>query len=508
MTLFQQIPDNLFSPLAGRFKEVYTDLLFLIYEQHKKTIYTLDREAIISLFVEYVEEKTFKIDELTEQVQGNHENQNLDAREPTQENRKAVDTAFIDNHSEALEQLSKDARERAHYFLRRLLECGWVIQEQNYDYSYRISLPDYAFLLLESLDKIKSGYSMEFQGRVLSVYQNLTGDEGSSYVAVNQARETTEELINGLKSLNHSIKMYTEKLLKTQQPKEIIEQILVDYYEEILGEQYYRLKTSDHISKYRAGILKQVKNLRHNRNEIISQAESMVQEKQAKNRIEAENMLYNWLEFIEENFQGMDAILNEIDNRNRRYVTSAMEKLQFQMAEGAGSEEQLKRVLRYLADQAKQDGEKQAVPSKIEQLIHLYPQRAVDDQSMKKPSQASKDHTPAPVQVEKVDQSARDRNFARFKKRVEEEITIKDINRYVREYLGENGSLYLYDFPRKTKEDWVKLIYILLYQNSQKAEYQIIGTQGDMIQLDGGQVEMPHQVVRLKNKSMSKGANR
>ncbi|ACB84360.1 conserved hypothetical protein [Natranaerobius thermophilus JW/NM-WN-LF] len=482
MNLFQQIPDNLFSPLTGRLKEVYTDLLFLIYDQHKKTIYTLDREAIINLFVEYVEDKNYKIDELTEQVH--------------------------DNNISELEQLSKDARERAHYFLRRLLECGWIIQEQNYDYSYRISLPDYAFLLLESLDKIKSGYSMEFQGRVLSVYQNLTGDDGSTYVAVNQARETTEELINGLKSLNHSIKMYTERLLKTQQPKEIIQQILVDYYEEILGEQYYRLKTSDHISKYRAGILKQVKNLRHNRNEIISQAETMVKERQASNRIDAENMLYNWLEFIEENFQGMDEILNEIDNRNRRYVTSAMEKLQFQMTEGAGSEEQLKRVLRYLASQAKEEGEKQDLPSEIEQLLHLYPQRVVDDQSMKKPTRTSKEHDPAPVQVQKVDRRARDRSFARFKKRVEEEITIKDINQYVREYLGQKGSLYLHEFPRKSKQDWIKLIYILLYQNSQKAEYQITGARGDMIELDEGQVELPHQVVQLKNRSASKGASK
>ena len=301
--------------------------------------------------------------------------------------------------------------------------------------------------------------------------------------------------------------MYTERLLKTEQPREIIRQILVDYYEEILGEQYYRLKTSDHISKYRAGILRQVKNLRHNRHEIISQAETMVKERQANNRMDAENMLYNWLEFIEENFQGMDDILNEIDNRNRRYVTSAMEKLQFQMTEGAGSEEQLKRVLRYLATQAKQEGEKKGVPSKLGQLLHLYPQRVVDDQSMKKPVRTSKEHAPAPVQVQKVDETARKKSFAKFKKRVEEEITIKDINQYVREYLGEGGSLYLHEFPRKTKQDWIKLIYILLYQNSQKADYRITGTRGDMIELDDGRIELPRQVVQLKNRSVSKGAN-
>ncbi len=475
MSLFQHVPDKLFSPLSGRFKEVYTDLLFLIYEKHKKTIYTLDREAIINVFVEYVEDKNFKIEALVQD-------------------------------SDEIEQLSKDARERAHYFLRRLLECGWIIQEQNYDYTYRISLPDYASLILDSLDKIKSGYKMEFQGKVLTVYQNLTGDDGNSYVAVFQAQETTKELINGLRSLNHSIKLYTERLLKTEQPKDIIEQILVDYYEDILGEQYYRLKTSDHISKYRAGILKQVKDLRYNRNEIISQAEVMVREKQADSRMEAENKLYDWLEFIEESFQGTDEILNEIDNRNRRYVASAMERLQFQMAGGLGAEEQIKRALKHLAAYAKDYGEKAQTPEDFEQIVPLYPQRAVDDASLKKPAKGKREHHPTPVQVKKVDQRSRDKNLARFKKRVEEEITVKDINNYVYEYLGNKESLYLHEFPRKTKTDWVKLIYILLFQQSRHAGYKITGSRGDMVTLDDGKVEIPHQVVQLKKKG--KGENK
>lgn len=475
MSIFENIPENLFSPLASSRREIYSDLLFIVYEQHKRTIHTLDREGVIDLFSEYMEERK---DVLIED--------------------NSSETNSLD---ESLDEITeKNAREKAQIFLRRLIDFGWFIQEQNHDYTFRISLPDYSFFLLESLEKIKSGYRMEFQGKVLTVYQNLTGEDGSSYTAIHQAKEITEGLMNGLKSLNHSIKLYTEKLLKTQKPREIIEQILVDYYEEILGDQYYRLKTSEHISKYRAGILKQVRDLKHNRGEVINQAELMVRGKYVKDRVEGENMLYDWLEFIEENFQDMDDILNEIDNRNRRYVTSALQRLEFQMAGKNKSQEKIKEALKHLASLAKNNGEKQETPQEINALIHLYPQQTVNDNSPKNPPTERKEHNPTPVKTKKINKQSRQKNLARFKRRVREEITVKDINEYVKDYIGAKDSIYLHKFPRHTKNDWIKLIYIILYQNSNHADYKITGRRKEMISLDDNTVHIPYQMVTLKDK--------
>ena len=39
--LFEQIPENFFSVLAGPLKELHAGLLFLVYEQYRRTIYTL-----------------------------------------------------------------------------------------------------------------------------------------------------------------------------------------------------------------------------------------------------------------------------------------------------------------------------------------------------------------------------------------------------------------------------------------------------------------------------------
>ena len=502
MSIFEHIPENLFSPLATSRKEIYVDLLFIVYDQHKRTIHTLDREGVVDLFTEYMEERKDVLKDILiddNSFENNSQNNSTNnSQKKSQEQIGAI--GAIDKVDEEDEIKEKNAREKAQIFLRRLIDFGWFIQEQNHDYTFRISLPDYSFFLLESLEKIKSGYRMEFQGKVLTVYQNLTGEDGSSYTAIHQAKEITEGLMNGLKSLNHSIKLYTEKLLKTQKPREIIEQILVDYYEEILGDQYYRLKTSEHISKYRAGILKKVRDLKHNRGEIINQAELMVRGKYANNRVEGENMLYDWLEFIEENFQDMDDILGEIDNRNRRYVTSALQRLEFQMAGKNKSQEKIKEALKHLASLAKNQGEKVESPEVINNLIHLYPQQTVNDNSPKNPPKERKEHKPTPVMAKKINKKSRDKNLAKFKKRVKEEITVKDINQYVKDYIGAKKSIYLHEFPRRTKSDWIKLIYIILCQNSKHANYKITGKRREMISLDDNTVHIPYQVVSLKEK--------
>ena len=306
--LFAHIPENLFSVFTGPLKELHADLLFLVYDLYQRSIYTLPKETIIDLFCEYLE--TAAIQDWP------------DEEEDLEPDRSTLSLAAGG---------APPIRHRANLLFRKLNEAGWLDQEQHPDYSIRVSLPDHALALLDTLDKIRKGYRMEYRGRVLSIYQNLTGEEGLSYVALQQAHEATAELINGLKSLSHSIKKYTAELLEVKAPRDILSHIFDQYFSEVLGDQYYRLKTSEHISKYRTGIITRVKEWQFNRPGIAAQARLMVEEKQAAESLQAENLIYNWLEYIEESFGSMDEILEEIDRRNVQYARAAVEKLRFQL---------------------------------------------------------------------------------------------------------------------------------------------------------------------------------
>lgn len=464
--LFGQIPENLFSVLAGPLKELHAGLLFIVYEQYRRTIYTLPRETVIDLFCEY-----------------------LESAEPAQWPEDEADG----------ELPPQSVRDRANQLFRKLAEAGWLIQEQHYDYTFKVSLPDYALALLEVLDKVRTGYRMEFRGRVLSVYQNLTGEEGMSYVALQQAAESTAELIDGLKRLSHSIKKYTEQLLEKKEPREVISQIFDEYHTHVLGEQYYRLKTSEHISKYRTGILARVKEWQADRNSIVAEARRMVEERQAAERLEGENRVYDWLEFIEESFERMDELLEEIDRRNAQYARAAVEKLRFQLQQGRGVEQSLAVILHYLAGQARRRGEREEADGAVLRAVRLFPQRYVDELSVKTPPRGRKEHRPRPLETFEVAPETRSAKLERFRRRVGEEITVEEINRYVAALLGGRAALPLAGVPLQTREDWVRLIYILLYSRSRRSRFSLSGARGRTVTLHGGKVELPDLIIRRKD---------
>lgn len=469
--LFDHIPESLFSVLAGPLKELHAGLLFLVYDQYRRTIYTLPRETVIDLFCEYLESAG------TQQWAA----------------------AEVEGEEEAEQSPAQNPRDRANQLLRKFLDSGWLIQEQGYDYTFRLTLPDYALSLLEAFEKIRTGYRMEFRGRVLSIHQILTGEEGFSYVALQQAAEYTAELVDGLKRLSHSIKAYTERLLEKSDPREIMRHIFDEYHAQVLGEQYFRLKTSEHVSKYRSGLLAQVKEWQANRPEIVNQAARMVQERQAPDRLTAENTIYDWLEYIEESFSRMDELLEEIDRRNVQYARSAVEKLRFQLQQGRGVEQQLVAVLRYLAAHARAGGEREEPPPEVSRLIRMYSLRTVDESSIKTPAREKKEHQPRPLEPVVLDQAARSGKLERFRRRLEEEITVEEINRYLRDLLPREGELPLSELPLGTRDEWIRLIYIILYSRSRRARYALAGERGQTVVVRKGAAEVPALAVRRKD---------
>lgn len=476
-SLFEQVPENFFSVLAGPLKELHSELLFIVYDQYRRTIYTLPRETVIDLFCEHME--SMELQQWPD-VEGGNERGNAG-----------------DSGAAALP--AQSVRERANLLFRKLADAGWFVQEQHYDYTFKVSVPDYALAMLETLEKICTGYRMEFRGRVLSIYQNLTGEEGLSYVALQQAAEYTAELIDGLKRLGHSIKGYTEKLLKKKDPHEIIRHIFEEYHVQVLGEQYYRLKTSEHISKYRTGILSRIKEWQANRPEILNQAARMVDERQAPDRLSGENTIYDWLEFIEESFRRMDELLEEIDRRNVQYARSAVEKLRFQLQQGRGVSRFLTAILRDLSRQARHRGEYAEASPEVARMIRLFAQRTVDEHSIKTPSRQAREHQPVPLQPAELDAETRSAKLARFRKRLQDEVTVHEINRYVQALLEDKVRLPLSEVPIHTREQWVKLIYILLFSRSRRARYLLVGEHGKTISILDGSVEVPALALERKD---------
>lgn len=466
MNLFSQIPSNFFSILSGSLKEVHIQLLNLVYVNYKKTINLIEKEVVIDLFMEYLEVN----DEEEE----------------------------YENHSEFI----RDKRERAHYYLHKFCQHGWLRQEQFVDYKYRISLPDYAVKILDTFEKISSGYQLEFTGKIMSIYSNLTGEDNESFYSVQQAFENTTELIGGLKELNHNIKQYTEKLLQQENAKDILMQIFNDYNEQVLGKHYYRLKTSENIAKYRSKIIMKTREYRHNLENIRVQAELMVEQGFVKNIIEGENTLYEWLEAIENIFVNISDILTEIDDKNRKYHRAAFAQVNYHLNKSGHFTAIINKILKQISLIYKDEYafENTQLEDSISAYLEIYSQSYIDDTSVKLKSKRKQPIKQNLTESRPVDPNVINKKVIEYKNNLKNEISIQKINRYVEKVLKDEIKKKMDKFPFDNRKDYTNIIYTVLFSTNKKATYELDFNfeEESFIELENGVV--PNVEVRMRRK--------
>lgn len=240
--------------------------------------------------------------------------------------------------------------------------------------------------------------------------------------------------------------------MEAEDVKQILEQIFDEYEVKVLGAQYYRLKTSEHVSKYRTRIIEAVSDWQYNKPLISEQARLMVQEKQVNSDIEGENQIYEWLDVIERSFEHMDEILEEIDTRNRQYARAASQQVRFHLLQSGSMEGKLNMVLTYLADQIRNIGEKAETDDEINQVVEVFKQSIIDEKSVRLPVGAVKKHKPKPMKRRELDPEVKKKQLDKFRQRVSDEVTINQINKYVLAVLDTKDKLHLSEMPLYTKK--------------------------------------------------------
>ena len=223
MHLFQIVPESFFKPLTSKYKSVYIDCIEIIYDTYKTEYsFGIEKETILYKLEQY----------------------------------------FDDNSSEEMvfddeDDIAKDPRTKANAILRSLKDCGWIEYETDADYTTRVNLFDYAATMIESFNSIIKNEDVEYQSVVSQIHATLLNEAAYKKpyeFILKRVITNTEELINGLKKLNTSIKKRIDAITKEKTAAEIIKEFF-DYHVEIGSKAYLRLKTSDNISYFRTGII-------------------------------------------------------------------------------------------------------------------------------------------------------------------------------------------------------------------------------------------------------------
>ncbi|MCI0539863.1 MAG: DUF5716 family protein [Verrucomicrobiales bacterium] len=376
----------------------------------------------------------------------------------------------------------KMAHEYAAFLLRRLAETGWVEREQHADYSETIILPDYAFTLLEALRAIQEQKPREFTGQLYTAHQLLTSSRGKDFspaLALTQAYENVRQVARGLAELNQNIRRYIERATKGCDVAELL-RLQFDDYAQTLGPAYHALKTSDHVSRYRRDIVGKLQTWGRSAEWLDRAAEELA----AQGRFtpaQAGQEIGKAIEFIVNQLEGLDPLLEEIDRRHAQYLRTSLRQIRYQLVSADGSfKDRLVSLARGLASL---QGEGDTHLPDGAPGWQLHPVDSPDLHSFYTPPRRRAPFTPAAIGSPALLPCELAALRSATLQDVTQALTPDKVNRYVLGFFNGHRALHITELPAEVVGDLHRLTTIIAYADHPEVKYGIELADGDPVEI-------------------------
>ncbi len=442
MKLFDVLPDRFFSLFSGSNKEIYAESILELYEQYKINRIGIDYDIMRDLLQELIEVKEesgveFELEE----------DNNLDSNE-------------IENMHRA----------KANALLRKLLYLKWIDVETRNNFKQYIILPHYSIRMLSVLHDLCQVRSIEYQSYALSTYQLLSNDgmERQPSIAIIEAERITEQLLEELRLLINNMKNHMEQVISKQSLQEVLDHHFDVYMKKIVDKSYHRLKTSDHVARYRSKILETVQRWSLNQDLLKIAIDDAMKSELYKNEDEAELKIRQSLQFIEETYDSLDELYEQIDIRHHQYIKSSYDRARYLTQHNQGLDQQIATVLESYEKTQDYWDEFLSNVFRLHNVDYLS-EKSLLTPRKKKAAHQAQPHTVVPIS-EEVKKKIRDNNI----KRLENAINKQKINAFVLERLGDREEMGMSELAPKTVEEYIYLPYVYLYGYDHHSEYKLV----------------------------------
>jgi hypothetical protein len=468
---FDILPPTLFNVFASQagLQRHHMAILLRVYELAEFNRFGLTREVVVAEIAQYLASEEAQILAETDGSTGN------DTDDPL---------------------TPGDVQEQASWFLRRLIEAGWLEREQQADYTEFIILPDYAFTLLEALRTIQQQKPREYTGQLYTAHQLIThqGEDFSPALALTQAYENVRQVVRGLNELNQNIRRYTDRVTRDRPVAELL-RLQFDDYAQVLGPTYHTLKTSDHISRYRRDIVARLQGwqmdeawLDNTSNELATQ--SRLTPAQAADEIN------HYMRFIVNQLESLDPLLDEIDHRHAQYQRTSLRQIRYQLVSADGSfQDRLVSLAKGLSEL--QSDQEVWLPEEAPSF-QAVPIRQPDQNSLYTLPKHRDPFTPQPVVLPVLDPAEAQTLRLKTLQALSQAITPARIQIFVDRFLNGSRAIHICDFPPDTfgqEKDLPWLIYTIAYGNHPETRYDLEPLTGEPVELGPVRVK-PFRLVR------------
>ncbi len=442
--LFDILPSDFFKPLTSKYRRVYSDAILLIFNTFKTEIsYGVNREVIVKVLMDYFE--------------GDDDEISFDE-----------------------ETYVSDAREKANGVIAQLKAAGWIEYEQDSDHQLNVVLFDYAVPVIDSMNRIIKEEETEYQGIISQIHASLQNEELYSKpyeLIIMGVVENTERLISELKKLNVSIKRHMDKQTSDMDAAEVLDHFF-QYHQDIGSKAYLRMKTGDNISYFRSSIIERIDAILESPDIMERAVKGYMEIRHTEDEDIAYDNLVSELMDTKSSFYRLDDIIEEIDNKHRRYMRNAVMRARFLLSTGNNLEGKLSKILNDISEQMNQTSENgtdgQTDDKQVTNLFSIFSQHFLSPESMKtipvkKKLADIEQIKKAEVLSEKeralYKEALRMKNRNRFSR--------KNINQYVIALLGDREKLPVTEIPVESKRDFIRIIYISIYAGNRANNYKI-----------------------------------
>lgn len=446
--LFEILPYEIFTPFVSKYKDIYVDALFIIFNsfQNMNSYSNVLKEAIqddLTLYFNTINEEYE--DEL-----------NFDSFEYKK---------------------STTSSEKANSVIRYLRENKWIEFERTQDFNQTINLFDYSIDILNFLMSMikNSNREIEFVGLIASIDSELkdpTKYKKPYEYVLKPVIEKAEELNRGLKRLSTNIKKYNNLRIAFSNERLLLEH-WEQYYSEIGSTAFHRLKTDGNIFTFRQNIVNNLSKILFDSEIFNLLVKNYMEVEQTSEQDAIYDLDAKLLNIIDHFKTNIDFIIDEIGERHDKYNESAYARTSFLLSNSKTLSGKIQKILSCYAvdiDKSTDLNDEDDIASKY---LNIYQQKYIDyDSLFNQYSRKTKGEIDKLSMHNDADLLAFENNKERLRVKRLYGFTKNNIENYVlSECLGERHVVSSDMIPIQSKKDLVRIMFIEYYSYKSNKYY-------------------------------------
>jgi hypothetical protein len=424
--LFNKLPDDLFVPLSGQNRHIYQSVLL---------------ELADLFFDEDLVDPFIPKDLVRSTIEDCVVRMGVRRWEPENEEDQSEDSENTSPRSTA---------EYTNRIYRRLVDCGWLEEEQRIYRTYVLMAPSISYLL-RSLVSISRLEKRSYGGAVLNVLSSLEAamnDPSGRGITLSEAAQTAAEFSAHLTDMMLGLRELKIALSASDSPQEIVRSFFDRFVEHILVSDYKTLKTKNNPFRFRRQILSLLRDLQFDTVKLDKLARHY-QEQFECSYDDAEAKVHMHINRIIRIFDSVDKRLDTIDDFRYRLEKRVADTVRYMDKTTPGMASRLSRVI---AEIAKKD----EIPllESIDELGFLSPS------SVRSPIRRKIIAEPKVIRQQKIDPRVIELRqlFKDYKER--REVHVDRIEAYLERNFAEQETLRADQFSIETIEDYICFSYI------------------------------------------------